>query len=108
MQMLEPADFSVLDVENLRSHYAKTLEHWLQRFERSYENVAQRFGSGFARMWRLYLAGSIAGFNVGALQLFQVVFAGRECREIPWTRNYLGEETAAPRQQDQPWIHAMS
>jgi cyclopropane-fatty-acyl-phospholipid synthase len=108
MQMLEPADFSVLDVENLRSHYARTLEHWLRRFERSYDTVAQRFGSDFARMWRLYLAGSIAGFNVGALQLFQVVFAGRECRGIPWTRTYLNNNTAARRQQDQPWIHAMS
>jgi len=107
MQMLEPSDFAVLDVENLRLHYAKTLECWLQRFEGSYENVARRFGSDFARMWRLYLAGSIAAFNVGALQLFQVVFAGRKCQGIPWTRSYLGNDTAA-RQQDQPWIHAMS
>jgi cyclopropane-fatty-acyl-phospholipid synthase len=107
MQMLEPSDFSVLDVENLRPHYAKTLECWLQRFERSYESVAQRFGSDFARMWRLYLAGSIAAFNVGALQLFQIVFAGRKCRGIPWTRNHLGKETAERQQQDQPWIHAM-
>ncbi len=26
--VLEPWDFSVLDVENLRPHYARTLEHW--------------------------------------------------------------------------------
>lgn len=37
--MREPADFSVLDVESLRSHYAKTLEHWLRGFERSYDTV---------------------------------------------------------------------
>ena len=108
MQILEPSDFSVLDVENLRWHYAKTLEHWLHRFERHYDPVAQRFGSDFARMWRLYLAGSIAAFNVGSLQLFQVVFAGRECQGIPWTRSYLGANAAARRQQDEPWIHAIS
>jgi cyclopropane-fatty-acyl-phospholipid synthase len=108
MQILEPSDFSVLDVENLRLHYAKTLEHWLRRFERCYDSVAQRFGSDFARMWRLYLAGSIAAFKVGSLQLFQIVFAGRECRGIPWTRTYLGNDTAARQQEDQPWIHAMS
>ena len=28
-----PAAFSVLDVENLRLHYAETLRHWLARFE---------------------------------------------------------------------------
>src|ERR1035437_4033289 len=108
MQILEPADFSLLDVENLRLHYSKTLEHWLRRFERSYDTVTQRFGSDFARMWRLYLAGSIAAFDVGALQLFQILFAGRKCRRIPWARTYLGADTTASRQQDRPWIHAMS
>ncbi len=29
MQVFEPWDFSVLDVENLRLHYAQTLRHWL-------------------------------------------------------------------------------
>src|SRR4030065_857475 len=33
MQIFEPFDFSILDVENLRLHYAMTLEHWLQRYE---------------------------------------------------------------------------
>ena len=42
MQILEPSDFAVLDVENLRLHYAKTLKYWLRRFERSYEVVAAR------------------------------------------------------------------
>ena len=33
MDLFEPAGFSVLDVEDLHLHYAKTLEHWLARFE---------------------------------------------------------------------------
>jgi len=108
MQILEPSNFSVLDVENLRLHYAKTLEYWLSGFEHSYDTVAQRFGHTFARMWRLYLAGSIAAFNVGTLQLFQIVFAGRKCCEMPWTRPYLAQGAAARQQEDQLWIHAMS
>ena len=31
MPLLEHADLTVLDVENLRLHYAQTLEHWLER-----------------------------------------------------------------------------
>jgi cyclopropane-fatty-acyl-phospholipid synthase len=89
IQALEPHDFSVLDVENLRPHYAKTLECWQEAFERSYDLVARRFGPEFARMWRLYLAGSIAAFRVGTLQLFQLVFAGRDCQSIPLTREHL-------------------
>ena len=87
--ILEPSDFAVLDVENLRLHYARTLEHWLERFESSRQQVATMFDDRFVRIWRLYLAGSVAAFRAGSMQLFQVVFAGPQCKAIPWTRAYL-------------------
>lgn len=92
LESLEPGDFSVLDVENLRPHYAKTLEHWLERFENSAEQVSQRFGPEFVRTWRLYLASAIAGFRTGNLQVFQVLFARAGCHRIPWTRAHLYEK----------------
>jgi len=91
MEMFEPWNFTVLDVENLRLHYARTLEHWLERFERSRQQVAALFDDRFVRMWRLYLAGSAAAFHTGTMQLFQLVFAGSECNAIPWTRAYMYE-----------------
>ena len=92
LQILEPHDLVVLDAENLRLHYARTLEHWLARFERHTEEVTRRFGEEFARMWRLYLAGSVAAFRTGSLQLFQVLFARTATNEIPWTRADLYAE----------------
>ncbi len=92
--LLEPADLSVLDVENLRLHYARTLEHWLARFEDQRDAVAARSGERFVRMWRLYLAGSIASFRAGTLQLFQVLFARARSNAIPWTRADLYREQA--------------
>ena len=86
---LQPHDFSILDVENLRMHYAKTLEHWLARFELAFDKVVRERGLEFARMWRLYLAGSVATFRVGKMQLFQVLFAGSRCQSMPWTREHL-------------------
>ena len=77
MQIFEPWNLSVLDVENLRLHYARTLRHWLTLFEAEVERVRDMFDEKFVRMWRLYLAGSIAAFTTGTLQLFQVVFARR-------------------------------
>lgn len=74
-RVLEPADLSVLDVENLRAHYAMTLAHWRARYEAQEEAVRQRHGDEFTRAFRLYLAGSEAAFRVGALQLFQVLVA---------------------------------
>lgn len=89
MDVFETANFSVLDVENLRLHYAETLRHWLQRFEDSREQVRVEFGEQFVRMWRMYLAGSVAAFDSGYLQLFQVVFAEGTSNEIPRTREHM-------------------
>jgi cyclopropane-fatty-acyl-phospholipid synthase len=89
MNVFEPCGFSVLDVENLRLHYAKTLEHWLERFEKAAERVEAMFDEQFVRTWRLYLAGSLAGFTTGSIQLFQVVFAHAANNAIPWTRAHV-------------------
>lgn len=89
MEIFEPNRFSVLDVENLRLHYAKTLAHWLARYDASDEQVQTEFGEDFARAWRLYLAGSQAAFLAGGLQLFQVVFTRERNNELAATRHHL-------------------
>lgn len=104
--MLEPHDFNVLDVENLRTHYARTLEWWLSAFEENFDKVAAMFDRSFARMWRLYLAGSTAAFRCGSLQLFQVVFAGCKCKSMPATRAHLYQ--TADDSQEQSCVPAMS
>lgn len=91
MQIFEPYDFSVLDVENLRLHYARTLEHWLQRYEKNIDVTTEMFDMEFARAWRLYLAGSLTAFKNGGMQLFQVAFARSGNNQIPLTRQYLYE-----------------
>jgi cyclopropane-fatty-acyl-phospholipid synthase len=90
MQLFEPSGLSVLDVENLRLHYARTLRHWLERYEANAEAVRAMFhDETFVRMWRLYLAGSIAAFETGTLQLFQVLFTKQENNAIPLTRGFM-------------------
>jgi cyclopropane-fatty-acyl-phospholipid synthase len=89
MQIFEPSGLSVLDVENLRLHYAKTLRHWLERYEAAVDKVRAMFDDKLVRMWRLYLAGSVAAFETGVLQLFQVLFTTQENNEIPLTRRFM-------------------
>jgi cyclopropane-fatty-acyl-phospholipid synthase len=84
--VLAPRELSVTDVENLRLHYAATLEHWRGRFDAASAEVAEMFDETFVRAWRLYLAGSQAAFITGSMQLFQVVFARGSSNAIPWTR----------------------
>ncbi len=89
MDIFEGPGLSVTDVENLRLHYSLTLRHWLDRYERHIDQVRESFDEFFVRAWRLYLAASIANFNVGALQLYQVLFTREQKNDGPWTRAHL-------------------
>ncbi|MDX1457928.1 MAG: cyclopropane-fatty-acyl-phospholipid synthase family protein [Marinobacter sp.] len=96
VSICEQGNFSVLDVENLRLHYAQTLTHWLERFENQQDQVTSMYDENFTRAWRLYLAGSIAAFEVGALQLFQVVFTHSDNNNLPQSRADLYQSSAVP------------
>jgi len=87
--VLECHNLSVLDVENLRLHYAETLRHWLDRFERNSDVIRAAFDDRFIRMWRLYLSSAQASFRSGDLQLFQVTFGRSVDNTVPWTRRDL-------------------
>jgi cyclopropane-fatty-acyl-phospholipid synthase len=92
MGIFEPVGLSVVDVENLRPHYAQTLRHWLERYEANADKVAGMFDEDFVRAWRLYLSGSVAAFTEGQLQLFQVLFRRPGCRSLPLTRDRMRVE----------------
>jgi cyclopropane-fatty-acyl-phospholipid synthase len=94
MDVLEPWNLAVLDVENLRLHYELTLKHWLERFEKAADGVGRMFDERLVRAWRLYLIGSIAAFHTSSLHLFQVLFSRGDNNCIPWTRAhvYSGED----------------
>src|SRR5688572_23912589 len=94
LEVLEPCRFSVLDVENLRLHYALTLEHWLKRFEAARGRVREMYDERFVRAWRFYLSSSQAAFGAGEMQLFQVLFARGRTNQVPWTRAHLYERQA--------------
>jgi cyclopropane-fatty-acyl-phospholipid synthase len=104
VSILQPHRYAVHDVENLRPHYARTVEHWLERFDASGDRVSEMYGEWFRRAWRLYLAGSIAAFHTGTLQLFQVAFAGSKCRPASWTRAPL----YMPASEEAKWTSSTS
>jgi cyclopropane-fatty-acyl-phospholipid synthase len=93
LRIFETADHSVLDVENLRPHYSRTLRDWRSGFLRNLDAVRNRFDERFVRMWELYLCGSEAAFNTGDLQLFQILFAPRTSSFAPWTRADIYEQS---------------
>ena len=89
ISLFENSDLSVLDVENLRLHYAKTLKGWLDRYEKNMDEVRRMLDDTFVRAWHLYLAGSRGAFKAGSLQLFQILFTHSGFNEIPATRTRI-------------------
>jgi cyclopropane-fatty-acyl-phospholipid synthase len=86
----EQAGFEVLDVENLRRHYARTCRAWVDRLTAHRKLCLQTVDPSTWRTWLLYLAGSAVAFEVGGLGLHQVLMAKRGANAAaPATRDYM-------------------
>lgn len=87
--LLPEYDFHVADVESLRLHYARTLDHWALRFEEKADEVENMYGEKFVRMWRLYLESSAAFFRNGGLNIHQTLFTKGVNNQLEMTRAHL-------------------
>lgn len=86
----------ILDVENLRRSYALTLDAWVERFEKHWQDIQAlnpaRFDETFYRKWRTYLYSSAEMFRSpnSETYLFQITFSkGNVNYDYPMSRKYL-------------------
>ena len=77
----------VTDVEFLRVHYATTLLHWQQRFEKNRATVAALYDEKFCRMWEFYLISAEMMFRTGAQEVFHMQLAKKR-DAAPIVRDY--------------------
>ncbi|MCF3195006.1 C17 cyclopropane fatty acid synthase CfaB [Pseudomonas bubulae] len=70
---ISEAGLEVVDVESLRLHYARTLEHWSQRLEQKLDAAAKQVPEQALRIWRLYLAGCAYAFAHGWINIDQIL-----------------------------------
>ena len=82
-------NFDVIDVENLRLHYGRTLEHWAENFENALTEISKTKDETFIRMWRLYLNACAASFNCGNINIHQFLFNKGVNNDLQWTRDYM-------------------
>jgi cyclopropane-fatty-acyl-phospholipid synthase len=84
----------VLDIENLRRHYAMTAHHWRRNFLRNRDLIKAKMGfsDAFMRTWDFYLASVVAGFRTGHLNLIQMVMSNGTQDAYPLTREFLYAE----------------
>lgn len=85
---IEKNRLMVADLEVLRLHYAWTLHHWHQRFLANRDEIKERKGERFCRMWEFYLAACESAFKDADLVVFQFQLA-KQHGVIPVTRDYL-------------------
>jgi cyclopropane-fatty-acyl-phospholipid synthase len=85
----EQAGFDVRDVENLREHYARTVEHWNERLVRARAEIERLSDAMRFRIFDLYLAGTAYEFRVGRLHLHQTLLFKPEAGDslAPQTRH---------------------
>jgi cyclopropane-fatty-acyl-phospholipid synthase len=86
------AGLEVMDVETLRLHYARTLEHWSRRLEANLPAARTHAGERRTRIWRLYLAGCAHAFAQNWVTIHQIVAvktADPARAVLPWTREDL-------------------
>ena len=80
--------FHILDVENLRLHYTRTLLCWLHNFRENLDQVRKTFDERFIRMWELYLASCAATFHNGVIDLHQILMTKGINNDLPMVRWY--------------------
>lgn len=104
IEAMEACGLEVIDVENLRRHYALTLDAWATRFDASWDAIHMldplRFDERFRRKWRTYLWSCAEMFRSprGHTYLFQVlVCKGNVGGDYPMSRAFLYGPHAAPR-----------
>lgn len=77
--------FHLMHAESMRIHYAMTLDNWYRNFTSHIEEVRNKFGEKFIRMWSLYLRGCAASFRVSGLDVYQLLFSKGLNNNLPLT-----------------------
>lgn len=70
---LQDVGFDVRHCENLREHYALTLQQWCANLRGQWGACVDEVGAGTARVWGLYMAASRLSFERNKIQLHQVL-----------------------------------
>ena len=92
---MDACGLEVVDVENLRRHYALTLDAWAERFDANWDAIHAldpvRFNERHCRIWRTYLWSCAEMFRsrTSRTHLFQVTVCKGNVTDYPMTRSFL-------------------
>ncbi|MDQ1376188.1 MAG: cyclopropane-fatty-acyl-phospholipid synthase [Acidimicrobiaceae bacterium] len=70
---MEAVSLEVRDVESLREHYALTLRQWVINLDQNWDQAVALVGIVRARIWQLYMAAAVVGFELNETAIHQVL-----------------------------------
>jgi len=89
VDFFERGGLEVRDVHMMREHYVRTIAAWHDTFEGNWDRAVSLVGEEVARVWRLYLVGSLAAFRDGRMGVDQILAVRNDSRghnDLPWVR----------------------
>ena len=87
-EVIEQNHLWCTDLEFLRVHYATTLKHWVDRFDKNRDKVVEMYDERFARMWEFYLISCELMFRTGSQLVFHMQLS-RSRTGAPIVRDYV-------------------
>ncbi len=99
LDVVEQNSLWVTDLEFLRVHYAKTLAHWMERFDANRDKVEAMYDARFVRMFEFYLISAEMMFRTGSQLVFHMQLA-RQRDAVPIVRDYITDLQRTYREQE--------
>lgn len=99
LSVMEDVNWEIVDVEQLRNHYARTTRQWVENLLANRARAVDLVSEKTVRIWNLYLAQSSNSFADGSIGLYQVVLSKTDATAaaVPFTREAIYQPRAAVR-----------
>jgi len=87
IKLAEKLRFEIIDIKCLRLHYARTIDHWYDRFLKNLDNSHNLVPETTIRAWRAYLANMALGFRNREMTVNQLLLRKLDKKIVPVVAN---------------------
>ncbi|MCP3871660.1 MAG: class I SAM-dependent methyltransferase [Desulfobacteraceae bacterium] len=96
VKLAASSGFELLNAENFRTHYIKTLNDWIMRMEKSKDTLLKIVTDNVYRIYHIFFIGSLISFKSNEISIFQNLFYKTEpdnCSTNAFLTPYSRKET---------------
>lgn len=96
VNLASDSGFELLNAENFRPHYVKTLNDWIVRMEKQKDQLLKIVSENVYRIYYVFFIGSLISFQKKEISLFQNLFYktdSNNCSTTPFLSAYSANES---------------